>query len=70
LTGAEHASFTDVGLLAGQLGIDLGSTVDATRVQAITRAYLGAFLDQNLKGEERPLLAAPSPEYPEITFCA
>ncbi|MBB4906578.1 alpha/beta hydrolase [Actinophytocola algeriensis] len=45
-------------------------TVDATRVQAITRAYLGAFLDQNLKGEERPLLAAPSPEYPEITFCA
>jgi predicted dienelactone hydrolase len=70
LAGAEHASFTDVGLLADQLGVDLGATVDASRVQAITRAYLGAFLDQNLKGEQRPLLAAPSPEYPEITFCA
>jgi predicted dienelactone hydrolase len=70
LTGAQHASFTDVGLLADQLGLDLGATVDATRVHAITRAYVGAFLDQNLKGKERPLLAAPSPEYPEITFCA
>lgn len=70
LTGAQHASFTDIGLLADQLGVDLGATVDATRVQAITRAYVGAFLDQNLRGKERPLLATPSPEYPEITFCA
>jgi hypothetical protein len=70
LEGAQHASFTDVGLLADQLGVDIGATVGATRVQAITRAYVGAFLDQNLRGRQRPLLAAPSPEYPEITFCA
>ena len=70
LNGAQHPSFTDIGLLGDQLGIDFGATVDATRVQAITRAYVGAFLDQNLRGKDRPLLAAPSPEYPEITFCA
>jgi predicted dienelactone hydrolase len=70
LTGAQHASFTDVGLLADQLGVDIGATVDGDRVQAITRAYVGAFLDRNLRGEERPLLAGPSPDYPEITFCA
>ncbi|MFI7677042.1 alpha/beta hydrolase family protein [Actinophytocola sp. NPDC049390] len=70
LHGAQHASFTDVGLLADQLGVDLGATVDGKRVQAITRAYVGAFLDRNLRGEERPLLTAPSPEYPEISFCA
>jgi predicted dienelactone hydrolase len=69
LTGAQHASFTDIGLLGDQLGIDFGATVDATRVQAITRAYVGAFLDQNLRGKQRPLLAQPSPEYPEISFC-
>ncbi len=70
LNGAQHASFTDVGLLADQLGVDLGATVDAERVQAITRAYIGGFLDQTLRGQERTLLAAPSPEYPELAFCA
>lgn len=70
LDGAEHASFTDVGLLADQLGVDLGATVAADRVQAITRAYVGAFLDQNLRGRQSPLMAAPSQDYPEISFCA
>jgi len=70
LNGAQHPSFTDIGLLADQLGVDLGATVDGARVQAITRAYIGAFLDQNLRGKQRPLLAAPSPKYPEIEFCA
>lgn len=70
LEGAQHASFTDVGLLADQLGVDIGATVDGVRVQAITRAYVGAFLDRTLRGRHRPLLAAPSPRYPEITFCA
>lgn len=70
LNGAQHASFTDVGLFADQFGIDIGATVEGARVQAITRAYLGAFLDQNLRGRHRPLLTAPSPKYPEITFCA
>ncbi|GAB1512158.1 alpha/beta hydrolase family protein [Actinophytocola sp. KF-1] len=70
LNGAQHASFTDVGLLADKLGVDIGATVSGARATAITRAYVGAFLDRNLRGEEPPLLAAPSPEYPEISFCA
>ncbi|MGB3441804.1 MAG: alpha/beta hydrolase [Actinophytocola sp.] len=70
LHGAQHASFTDVGLMADHFGVDIGATVDGARVQAITRAYLGAFLDQNLRGRQRPLLTAPSQAYPEIEFCA
>jgi predicted dienelactone hydrolase len=70
LEGAQHTSFTDVGLLAEQLGLDLGATVGAERVTAITRAYVGAFLDQSLRGKESPLLASPSADYPEIQFCA
>lgn len=69
VTGAQHASFTDVGLFADQFGLDLGATVSADRVQAITRAYLGAFLDRHLLGIPQPLLAAPSPRYPEVVFC-
>lgn len=67
--GAQHASFTDVGLFADQFGLDLGATVTGDRVQAITRAYIRAFLDQHLRGKPQPLLAHPSPRYPEVEYC-
>ncbi|HWO68197.1 MAG TPA: alpha/beta hydrolase [Umezawaea sp.] len=70
VTGAVHASFTDLGLLSEQLGFDIGADLPATRVSAITRAYVGAFLDEHLRGEPRPLLDRPSPRYPEVGFCS
>lgn len=68
VTGTEHQSFTDAGVLAGQLGIDIGATIDANRALAITRAYTRAFFDLHLRGTRQPLMTAPSSRYPEVTF--
>jgi dienelactone hydrolase len=68
VTGTVHQSFTDLGVLAGQLGIDIGATIDANRALGITRAYTRAFFDLHLSRKPQPLMTAPSPDYPEVTF--
>src|SRR6476469_445538 len=68
VSGTAHASFGDLGPLAAQLGVDIGNSIDAFRAVDITRAYLRAFFDQNLRCQHQPLMAAPSPSYPEVTF--
>ncbi|WIY06494.1 esterase [Amycolatopsis mongoliensis] len=65
--GAQHASFTDVGLVGDELGVDYGATTSALRAQEIARAYVNAFFDRHLRGEARPVL--DSPGYPEVSFC-
>ncbi|MGD0706512.1 MAG: alpha/beta hydrolase [Trebonia sp.] len=70
VAGAVHASFTDLGLLADQLGIDIGAARSGARSLAITRAYVRAFFDQHLRGEPQALLDRPSARYPEVTFCS
>ena len=67
VAGAVHASFTDLALLAEQVGIDSGA---GARSLDITRAYVRAFFDQHLRGEPQALLDQPSPRYPEVTFCS
>lgn len=67
MAGTKHASFTDVGLVGDQLGVDVGTTTTALRTQEITRAYVTAFFDRHLRGEARPVLDAPA--YPEVSFC-
>jgi predicted dienelactone hydrolase len=68
VAGMEHASFTDVGLVADQLGIDFGADTPAARGSAITRAYVGAFFGRHLRHTAQPLLVGPSDRYPEVTF--
>ncbi|MFI9386559.1 alpha/beta hydrolase family protein [Kutzneria sp. NPDC052558] len=68
VSGTAHSSFTDIGLLAGELGVPTGATIDPLRALAVTRAYIRAFFDQNLTCQPQPLMAAPSPSYPEVTF--
>jgi Platelet-activating factor acetylhydrolase, isoform II len=70
VAGAVHASFTDLGLLADQTGLDIGSGIPAARSLDITRAYVRAFFDQHLRGKPQALLDQPSPRYPEVTFCS
>jgi dienelactone hydrolase len=70
VAGAIHASFTDLGLLADQVGIDVGAALPGARSLDITRAYVRAFFDQHLRGEPQALLDQPSPRYPEVTFCS
>ncbi|MEV6624853.1 alpha/beta hydrolase [Amycolatopsis sp. NPDC051106] len=68
VSGTAHSSFTDLGVLAAQLGVDIGASIDAYRALTITRNYVSAFFDENLRCRPQPLLAAPSPAYPEVTF--
>jgi predicted dienelactone hydrolase len=68
VAGAVHASFTDLGLLADQAGIDIGAGLPGARSLDITRAYVRAFFDQHLRGRPQALLDQPSPRYPEVTF--
>jgi hypothetical protein len=70
VAGAVHASFTDLALLADQVGIDTGAGLAGARSLAITRAYVRAFFDQHLRGKPQALLDQPSPRYPEVTFCS
>jgi dienelactone hydrolase len=70
VAGAIHASFTDLALLADQVGIDTGAALPGARSLDITRAYVRAFFDQHLRSEPQALLDQPSPRYPEVTFCS
>ncbi|GCB51482.1 hypothetical protein [Streptomyces sp. NL15-2K] len=63
----EHLSFTDLAPLAEQLGMPL-QVLDGDRVDAITRAYVGAFVDTHLRGRDIPLLDGPSARFPEVRF--
>ena len=70
VAGAIHASFTDLALLADQVGIDVGAALPGARSLDITRVYVRAFFDQHLRSKPEALLDQPSPRYPEVTFCS
>ncbi len=70
VAGAIHASFTDLALLADQIGINTDAGIPGARSLDITRAYVRAFFDQHLRSRPQALLDQPSPRYPEITFCS
>jgi hypothetical protein len=70
VTGAIHASFTDLGLLADQVGVDVSAGIRGARSLDITRAYVRAFFDQHLRDKPQALLDQPSPRYPEVVFCS
>jgi hypothetical protein len=70
VAGAVHASFTDLALLADQIGIDIDAGIRGARSLDITRAYVRAFFDQHLRGSPQILLDQPSLLYPEVTFCS
>ena len=38
------------------------------RAVQVVNAYLLAFFDEHLKGEQSPLLDGPSPDYPEVSI--
>ncbi|GGO60586.1 alpha/beta hydrolase family protein [Nonomuraea cavernae] len=70
VTGAEHTSFTDLGVLVDQLGIDVGADIPGVRAMDITRRYVAAFFDLHLRKKAQPLLNKPSTRYPEVKHCS
>lgn len=65
--GMEHLSFTDVAPLGKQAGIAL-QELDGDRAAVLTRAYVAAFADTQLRGRPAPLLDGPSELHPEVRF--
>jgi predicted dienelactone hydrolase len=65
--GSAHLNFTDFYLISPLLrwGGVVGS-IDGERMQQIINAYTLSFFNKHLKGENAPLLDAPSPDYPEV----
>ena len=70
VAGAKHASFTDLGLLADQAGIDIGAGLRGERGLEVTRGYVRAFFDEHLRGTAQALLERASPQFPEVMFCS
>jgi hypothetical protein len=48
--------------------LGLKGPIPGPRALQITNTYSLAFFDRALRGQAAPLLDAPSPEYPEVTF--
>ncbi|MGW9177350.1 alpha/beta hydrolase family protein [Streptomyces decoyicus] len=66
---AGHFSFIDLPVLGAQLGItDPKAPLSGERSGEITRDYVSAFFDQQLRGIPQPLLDGPSPANPEVVF--
>ncbi|RVX46230.1 platelet-activating factor acetylhydrolase isoform II [Nonomuraea polychroma] len=70
VTGAEHMSFTDLGVLVDQIGIDDGADISGARAMEITRRHVAAFFDLHLHKKPQPLLDRPSTRYPEVKHCS
>ena len=69
VTDAGHFSFTDLPVLAAQLGItDPEFPLPGNRSGEITRTYLAAFFDLHLRSVPQPVLDGPTPANPEVTF--
>ncbi|GGQ68425.1 alpha/beta hydrolase family protein [Kitasatospora griseola] len=70
VAGSNHGTFTDNPVFFEALGMPQppGTTVAATRGVQLTRQYVTAFFDLQLKGIPRPILDGPTPQNPEITF--
>ncbi|GAA0915848.1 alpha/beta hydrolase [Nonomuraea longicatena] len=67
--GSGHFTFIDLPVLAGQAGAtDPEVPLSGKRSGEITTSYVGAFFDQHLRGEHRPLLTGPSAANPEVAF--
>ncbi|MFI8513269.1 alpha/beta hydrolase family protein [Streptomyces sp. NPDC085460] len=67
VTGADHLGFSDAPVLLGHLGLPHGD-LPAERAVSVTRAYVAAFFDEHLRGEDQPLLDGPDPAHPEVRF--
>lgn len=82
LARAEHMGFIDTQWTIPQIASGLRpegpawrrtvaqsvGTIDAEHSVAAQRAYLAAFFDEYLRGQEQPLLDGPSAEHPDVEF--
>jgi len=80
LTGSKHDTFTDFAALVPQVAPILGKppswviegigTINGQRAVTVERTYISAWFDTYLRHRRVPLLAGPSPRYPEVVFAS
>lgn len=63
----EHRSYSDAPFVGEWLGVTDGALPGVPSVE-ITRSYVAAFVDRHLRNRHSPLLAGPSPWFPEVRF--
>ncbi|MEU8542021.1 alpha/beta hydrolase [Streptomyces sp. NPDC048717] len=68
VAGADHMTFTDAPVLLRHFGVPSDAVIPDGRALAVTRAYVAAFFDRELRGTPQPLLDGPSPLHPEVRF--
>lgn len=69
IEGSDHFSFADYPRFIEQLGLEEpDAPLTGTRALQVTRAYVGAFFDEHLRGRSQELLDGPSPRYEEVDF--
>ncbi|MEU9074501.1 alpha/beta hydrolase [Kitasatospora sp. NPDC048538] len=68
--GSNHGTFTDNPLFAEpyHLPVPPGTTMSAQRGVELTRSYVAAFFDLQLKDKPQPVLDGPTTSAPEVTF--
>ncbi|MBD0688929.1 alpha/beta hydrolase family protein [Streptomyces sp. CBMA123] len=68
--GTDHGSFTDYPLFLKGLGVPQppATTMTGQRAIELTRQYVAAFFDLQLKGIDQPLLDGPTAANPEVRF--
>jgi predicted dienelactone hydrolase len=69
VAGSGHIGFSDLSVLAEQLGItDPDAPLSGARHGEIMRDYVAAFFDLHLRQMPQPLLEGPTPTNPEVAF--
>ncbi|MFI1104606.1 alpha/beta hydrolase family protein [Streptomyces melanogenes] len=70
VAGSDHGTFTDIPLFVEKFGLPQppGTTIGAERGVQLTRTYVAAFFDLQLRGIDRPILDGPTRENPEVSF--
>ncbi|MFD7639764.1 alpha/beta hydrolase family protein [Kitasatospora sp. NPDC059795] len=70
MAGSNHGTFTDNPLFSEAVGLPQppGTTVTGARGLQLTRQYVAAFFDLQLKGRPQPLLDGPTAANPEMIF--
>ncbi|MFE9574367.1 alpha/beta hydrolase family protein [Streptomyces sp. NPDC006692] len=68
VAGSNHGTFTDDNLLLEGLGYPNPTTITPERGIELTREYVAAFFDLQLKGIPQPILDGPTAANPEVSF--
>ncbi len=68
IAGSSHMDFTDMFFTAPVIKLFARKAIRDKRMYRVADAYIVAFFDKYLKGQDSPLLTGPSKDFPEVTF--